>query len=189
MKIVVFNGSPRLKGNVELLLEEALKVIDTTAHMVKIFNLNKMNIKPCQDCGGCNNTGICIIEDEMESIYNAIRDADRIILACPIFFSGVSAQTKIMIDRCQAFWCEKYLLKKALKGNLYGRKGLFITLGGRKSDTGIRCSEETIKAFFRSISVPDHEVIGFVGIEGKGDILKHPTAIKDVKNAVERLIQ
>ncbi|MCX7965726.1 MAG: flavodoxin family protein [Syntrophorhabdaceae bacterium] len=188
MKITVFNGSPRSGGNIELLLNEAIKVIDTKIHDVEIFNLNNMHIKPCQDCGGCNITGICVIEDEMVAIYNSIRRADRIIIATPVFFSGVSAQTKIMIDRCQAFWCEKYILKRDIR-NLYGRKGLFITVGGRKNDTGIKCSEETIKAFFRSISVPYHETLGFVSIEKKGDILEHPTAIKDTINAVERLLQ
>ncbi|HOP86394.1 MAG TPA: flavodoxin family protein [Syntrophorhabdaceae bacterium] len=189
MNIIVFNGSPKVKGNIDLLLEEALKVIDITKHKVKVFNLNEMNIKPCQDCGGCDNTGICIIEDDMKFIYEAIREADRIILASPVFFSSVSAQTKIMIDRCQSFWCEKYLLKKELKGPLYGRKGLFITVGGRKNDIGIKCSIETVKAFFISISIRDHEIIGFAGIEKKGDILEHPTAIKNVKDAIERLIQ
>jgi len=189
MNIIVFNGSPRVKGNIELLLEEALKVIDKIKHKVKLFNLNRMDIKPCQDCGGCDSTGICIIEDDMKFIYDAIREADRIIVASPVFFSSVSAQTKIMIDRCQSFWREKYLLKKELKGSIYGRKGLFITVGGRKNDTGIKCSGETVKAFFRSISIPNHETIGFTGIEKKVDILEHPTAIKDVKNAVERLIQ
>jgi multimeric flavodoxin WrbA len=71
-----------------------------------------MDIRPCQNCGGCDDTGSCIIEDAMVDIYEAIRSADRIILASPIFFFGLSAQTKIMIDRCQAFWCQRYLLKK-----------------------------------------------------------------------------
>lgn len=188
MNIIAFNGSPRNKGNTEILLEEGLKVIDSTLHRIKVFKLNEMNIKPCQDCGGCDDTGICVIKDDMDSIYTAIREADRIILASPVFFSGLSAQTKIMIDRCQAFWCEKYLLKRELKGNGFGRKGLFITIGGRKSDVGIKCGDETAKAFFRSISVPYHETIGFTGIDKKGSIFEHPTALIDTENAVKRLI-
>lgn len=189
MKIIVLNGSPKVGGNTELLIEEALKAIDTFKHSVRLFRLNEMHIKPCQDCGGCDNTGVCVIEDEMETIYKAIRETDRVILASPVFFSSVSAQTKIMIDRCQAFWCEKYLLKREIKASIFGRKGLFLTVGGRKNDTGIKCSEETARAFFRTISVPYHETIGITGIDKKGDILEHPTAIKDIKNAIERLVQ
>ena len=63
-------------------------------------------------------------------IYNAIKTADRIILASPIFFFGLNAQAKIMIDRCQAFWCEKYLLKKPIPEGKFGRKGLLLLVGG-----------------------------------------------------------
>ena len=112
MKIVAFQGSPRLGGNTDILLEETLKPVKEAGHEIVMFKLNYMRIKPCQDCGSCDKTGKCIIEDDMEQIYQAILEADRIILASPIFFFALSAQTKAMIDRCQAFWCEKYLMKQ-----------------------------------------------------------------------------
>src|SRR4030042_3502250 len=114
MKVIAFLGSPRKDGNSELLLKEAVRGIDEAGLNVHMFNLSLMNISPCQNCGGCEDTWTCIVEDEMYQIYDAIRTADRIILASPIFFFGISAQAKIMIDRCQAFWCEKYLLKKPI---------------------------------------------------------------------------
>ena len=93
-----------------------------------------------------------------------------------------------MIDRCQAFWCEKYLLKKTVPAGPHGRKGLLIVVGGMKKEDGIHCSETTAKAFFRTISVPEHATVGFLGVDAKGDILKHPTAMKDVYEAGKRLI-
>lgn len=188
MNITVFNGSPRINGNTDILLREALKALDEKIHQVKVFRLNTMDIKPCQDCGGCDNTGICIIEDDMGIIYRAIREADRIILASPIFFSALSAQAKIMIDRCQALWCEKYLLKRQIPQGRFGRKGLMLLVGGMKKDTGIKCGDESGKAFFRSIGIPTHETLGFTGIDKKGAILEHPTALRDVYNATRRLI-
>lgn len=177
MNVIAFHGSPRIGGNTDLLLGETLKAIDTGIHKIHLFKLNQMDIKPCQNCGGCENTGVCIIKDDMGPIYEAIRSADRVILASPIFFFGLSAQTKIMIDRCQAFWCEKYLLKKTLSSEHHGRKGLLMLVGGMKSDTGLRCAEATAKAFFRSISVPVHETLGFLNIDAKGAIMNHPTAL------------
>ena len=99
MRVLAFQGSPRIEGNTEILLTEALKGIDAAHHQVQVFKLNVMNIKPCQDCGGCEKKGECIIDDDMNDIYDAIRKADRIILASPIFFFGLSAQAKAMIDR------------------------------------------------------------------------------------------
>ncbi len=188
MKVLAFQGSPRISGNTEILLKETLKPIYESGHDVGLFKLNSMDIKPCQDCGGCDKTGRCIINDDMDEIYDAIREADRIILASPIFFFGVSAQAKIMIDRCQSFWCEKYLLNKPISEGRYGRKGLLLLVGGMKKEVGIQCAEATAKAFFRTISVSEHETLSFLSVDAKGAILEHPTALKDAYIAGKRLI-
>lgn len=188
MKILAFNGSPRPGGNTEILLNETLKPLYEAGHEIKLFNLNSMIIRPCQDCAGCLKTGVCIYKDDaMCEIYDAIREADRIILASPIFFFSVSAQTKAMIDRCQAFWCEKYLMKKAIPAGPHGRKGLLLLVGGMKKEEVSRCAEETAKAFFRTVSVPEHKNLSFMGIDAKGDILKHPTALKEGYEAGKEL--
>jgi len=188
MKIVAFNGSPRKNGNTDLLLKEAVKGIENSGISVHTFNLNVMKIKPCQDCGGCNETGECVFDDDMTQVYEAIKTADRFILASPIFFFSISAQVKLMIDRCQAFWCEKYLMNKPLPPGKFGRKGLLLLVGGMKKEIGINCAEACAKAYFRTISVPEHKVLSYLDIDAKGDILGHPTALKDAYEAGEALV-
>jgi len=188
MKVIAFHGSPRAGGNTEILLQEALRPIVAAGHEVRLFTLNQMNIRPCQNCGGCDETGCCINEDEMGPIYEAIRSADRIILASPIFFFGLSAQTKAMVDRCQAFWCEKYLLKRPIPEGPWGRRGLLLLVGGMKREVGVHCSETTAQAFFRTISVPRHKTLGFLGVDAKGAIREHPTALREAAEAGEELI-
>ena len=187
MKVIAFLGSPRENGNTELLLREAIRGVEESGPSVQVFNLNKMNIMPCQNCGGCDETGVCIYEDDMTRIYEAIRNADRIILASPIFFFALSAQTKIMIDRCQAFWCEKYLLRKPIPEGQYGRKGLLLLVGGMKKEIGVQCAEATAKAFFRTISVPEHKTLAHMGIDEKGAILKHPSSLQEAYKAGQQL--
>ena len=189
LSIVAFHGSPRVGGNSDILLQEALKPINKEGHEVMLFKLNLMNIKPCQNCGKCDNTGLCVIEDDMGAIYDAVRVADRVILSSPIFFFALSAQTKIMIDRFQCFWCEKYLLKRPISEGPQGKKGLLLLVGGMKKDIGIQCGEATAKAFFRSISVPEHQTLSYLGIDQKGAILRHSTALNDACCAGERLIK
>ena len=188
IKTIAFLGSPRKDGNTDLLLQEAIKGIESSGLSVKTFRLNLMNIKPCQNCGGCDETGECIINDDMAEIYRDIRTADRIILASPIFFFSLSAQSKTMIDRCQSFWCEKYLLKKPIPAGTYGRKGLLLLAGGMKKEIGIQCSEATAKAFFRTISVPEHNTLSYLGVDAKGAILEHPAALKEAFEAGEKLV-
>src|SRR5512143_1999611 len=189
MKTIAFLGSPRKDGNTELLLKEAIRgVEEASGGDVAVFNLNLMNIKPCQDCGGCEKTGECVLDDDMAKIYPEIRTADRIILASPIFFFGLSAQSKAMIDRCQSFWCEKYLLRKMIPEGPFGRKGLLLLVGGMKKEIGIQCGEATAKAFFRTVSVPEHKTVAFLGVDAKGAILEHPTALRDAYEAGKALV-
>ena len=187
MNILAFNGSPRPGGNTELLLEGALKPLREAGNSIRVFKLNIMRMKPCQDCGGCTKTGRCIHSDDMTNIYDELREAERIILASPIFFYSLSAQTKVMIDRCQSFWCEKYLLKKSIPAGPPGRKGLLLLVGGMKKDDGRHTAEVVAKAFFRTVSVPKHETLFFGGVDAIGDILSHPTAMHDAYEAGLRL--
>jgi multimeric flavodoxin WrbA len=188
MNVVAFHGSPRTGGNSDLLLRSALEGASESAQSVQIFRLNEMSIRPCQNCGGCEETGVCVIKDDMEAVYEAIRKADRVVVSSPIFFFGLSAQTKIMIDRCQSFWCEKYLLKMPIPAGSVQRKGLLILVGGMKKDVGLQCGEATAKAFFRTVSVQEHETLGFLGTDQKGAIAWHPTALSDAKSAGRRLV-
>jgi hypothetical protein len=58
-----------------------------------------------------------------------------------------------------------------------------------KKEIGIECSGATAKAFFRTISIPEHKTLGYLGVDAKGDILKHPTALKDAYEAGEKLVK
>lgn len=184
MKVIAFLGSPRKGGNTEILLNEAVKGMGMEC---EVFDLSRLKIAPCLHCGDCEATGRCSIADDMDAAASAIREAHRVILAAPVYFSGVPAQAKALIDRCQQFWCEKYLLKMPLPGGPYGRKGLVLTVGGRKEEAGIKCVEATATAFFRSISVSEHITVGFTGIDAKGEILNHPSAMMDAFEAGRRL--
>jgi multimeric flavodoxin WrbA len=187
MKVIAFLGSPRKDGNTELLLNESIKGVEASGSRVELFNLNLANIKPCQNCGGCEQTGECTIEDDMTGIAAEIRAADRIILASPIFFFGLSAQAKTMIDRCQSFWCEKYLLKRSIPEGKFGRKGLLLLVGGMKKQVGADCGNATATAFFRTVSVREHKVLSYLGVDAKGAIADHPDALRDAFEAGREL--
>ncbi len=189
MKVVAFFGSPRIGGNTDILLQEALKPIKAAGHEVVQYNLNMMNIKPCQDCGGCTKTGVCVVNDDMREIYETIRAFDRLIIASPIFFYSLSAQTKAMIDRCQAFYCEKYILKKDIPAGSHGRKGLLLVAAGMKKDDAVKCADTVAKIFFRTISVPTHEMVSALGADAKGDILSHADALREAYEAGKRLVE
>lgn len=130
MKVLGIAGSPRRGGNTNLLLAEVMKGAASRGAGVETIVLNDMDIAPCQHCDACREAGNCRQDDDMQIIYRKLADADRVVLASPIHFMSVTAQTKAMIDRCQALWVRKYKLNLSPLGDTRKRKGLFISVGG-----------------------------------------------------------
>jgi len=185
LNTVAFLGSPRKRGNTERLLDAALEGVRAEGGDASIFRLSELNIHPCRNCGGCAKTGKCVVlDDDMAAIYEKIRSADRIILASPIYFFSVSAQTKIMIDRCQAFWSGKYLLKRPLPSGPFGRKGLLLLVGAyRKDPSGLRCAETCGVSFFHSVNISDHRTVAVLGPDGLGAIRDYPESLAEAVEA------
>lgn len=135
MNVLGIFGSPRRGGNTELLLEEALLGAETEGAKVARLHLSDFTITPCKECHGCDTTGNCVVLDDMQKIYPKLLEADVVILASPIFFYGVTAWTKALIDRSQALWSRKYLLKDPSLGKEgKKRRGFFLSVGATKGD-------------------------------------------------------
>lgn len=186
VKVLALNGSPRRNGNTELLLEAALRGIREQGGEAAVYRLNTLNLKPCQSCGGCAKNGVCVIGDDMARISADIRASDRIVLASPVYFFSVSAQAKIVIDRCQSFWIEKYILKKPVPPGPAGRKGLLILTGGMKrapNNPGYDCAEAVARSFFRTVNVQEHATLAYDAVDAKGAIREHPTALEEAYRA------
>ena len=177
MRVLGIAGSPRRGGNTDLLLAEVMKGAASRGAEVKTVILNDLKIAPCQHCDACLEAGRCKVEDDMQMVYRELEAADRIVLASPIQFTGVTAQMKAMIDRCQALWAKKYVLKLPPLGNRRERKGLFISVGGRKIANLFQPALVMIKTVFRILDITCAGELLFPGIDKKGAIAKHPDAL------------
>jgi multimeric flavodoxin WrbA len=190
LKVVGLFGSPRRGGNTELLLEEALKgAVSEGAEVDRIY-LTDYTITPCKECHGCDQTGHCVIPDDMEKIYPKLLEADVIILASPIFFYGVTAWAKALVDRGQAFWARKYLLKDPSLGKEgKRRRGFFISVGATKGQKIFEGAILTAKYFFDVLNAEYVGELVFRGIDAKGDILKQHGALQEAFEAGRRLVR
>ncbi len=188
MRVLGIGGSPRRGGNTDLLLAEVMKGAASKRAEVKTIILNDLNITPCQHCDACFEAGECRIKDDMQMVYDELKWADRIVLASPIQFMGVTAQTKAMIDRCQALWARKYILKQPPLGDRRERKGLFISVGGMKLANLFEPALATVKALFKVLDIDYAGGLLFPGVDEKGAITKHPDALKQAFLAGQRLV-
>jgi len=179
-QVLGISGSPRRNGNTELLIREFMRGAEAGGHKTELIILSELKISPCTSCGSCQKTGKCIIIDDMQAMHKKLLEADCIVFASPIYFGGVSAQLKSFIDRCQTLWSRKYILKQALISPDRGkRSGYFISTAGRKDYNKVfEGGIFTVKAIFSSLDIKYTGELLFKDMENKGDILKHPDALK-----------
>jgi multimeric flavodoxin WrbA len=190
MKVLGLFGSPRKGGNTDLLLEEALKGAETEGAEIERLRLSDFDIIPCRECLSCYDRGKCIIIDDMQKVYPKLLEADIIILASPIFFYGVTAWTKAVIDRCQALWARKYILKDPYLGKEGKRRqGFLISVGGTKGEKVFDGAILTARYFFDVLNADYVGELIFRQIDAKGDILKHPDALQEAHEAGRRLVR
>ncbi len=189
MKVLGIAGSPRRGGNTDLLLDEVMRGAASRGAEVKTIILNDLNIAPCQHCDACLKTGRCKVEDDMQMVYAELMGADRVVLASPVHFMGVTAQAKAMIDRCQSLWARKYILKQPPLGNRGERKGLFISVGGTNLTNLFQPAVTTVKSLFRTLDIVYAGELLFPGVDEKGAITKHPDALKQAYLAGQKLVE
>lgn len=103
MKIVILQGSPNKKGSTNILVEKFSQGAEEAGHSIKRFDLVDMNISPCTGCVTCGYEGPCILQDDNQKIRRAILEADMIVFATPLYYYGMSAQLKIVVDRFCAY--------------------------------------------------------------------------------------
>lgn len=171
MKVLGIMGSPRIKGNSDLLLDEALKGAQSEEAEVEKLILDKLKITPCKELYTCLKDGKCPLKDDMTGIYDKILAADAIIVATPIFFYTVSAQLMALISRCQAFWSRKYVLKNL---DIPTKRGALICVGATKGAKLFDGPKLTIKYFFQAINTEYREELLIRGVDKKGEIKDHP---------------
>lgn len=147
MKILSVLGSPRRKGSTSLALAEYLRAIkENTENQVDEVFLADMNIHGCTECLGCRrNGGTCVIKDDMQVLYEKLDSADLIIIATPVFWFNMTAQTKAFIDR----WFAVY--EKSLAGK---KLSLISTFGDSNHKTsGYTILEDSIKTICNFIGM------------------------------------
>ena len=189
MKVLGIAGSPRFGSNTDILLGEVLKGAESKGAETKLIHVANLNIMACNHCDSCIRTGECPFQDDTQKVYKEIEQADRVVLAAPLQFMGLPSQLKALIDRAQALWVRKYLLKIPPLGDARERKGLFVSVGGRKGEHLFEPALATVKAFFASLDIKYAGIVAFSGIDGRAQISDNPEALKEAFTAGEKLVE
>ena len=152
--IVVLSGSPRKGGNTDKLAAAFKEGAESAGKTVTLFRVADMNVSGCRACEYCfENKGVCIQQDDMAQIIEALRNADAVVWASPVYYFTMSAQLKLAIDRHYALVKEGMPIK---------RTALLMTC----ADDTIEVAEGAIATFKQNAKYHNWEDAGILIVTG-----------------------
>lgn len=164
MNILILNGSPRPQGNTKKMINAFVDAADD--HKVDVIDVCKKNIKGCLACEYCHTrgNGSCVQMDDMQEVYDLLKEAEMLIIASPIYYHGISGQLKCTIDR---FYSAAYPVgPKNLK-----KIAMFLSSGDNHMYDGAKFSY-------------DGDFVGYLGLESMGIYTNYDS---DVVNRIKTM--
>ena len=103
MRIIVLMGSPNKKGSTAILVDEFCRGAGESGHDVEVIDVCHADIHPCTGCVHCGYEGPCVQKDDVERIRRELLSSDMVVFATPLYYYGMSAQLKTVVDRFCAY--------------------------------------------------------------------------------------
>lgn len=176
--ILGVSGSPRLDGNTDILVKEALRLLgERTGAATDFVRVADQRIEPCRGCRACMTLGHCAIEgDDFEQLMARLRAADLLVLGAPVYWLGPPGVMKNFIDRTHGYYTDHTILR--------GKRAGLISVA---ADSGFEPHEAVMASWLR---VYGAEVIGSIRVlaREKGEVLQRPAELGKVGLLVDRLV-
>jgi multimeric flavodoxin WrbA len=171
-------GSPRIGGNSDILLDQALSGAREAGAEVEKIVLCQKKISGCLNCEKCNETGVCTIKDDMLEIHKKILEADAVIHSVLVYFWSMTAQMKAYLDRWCAFYDGDWNVHKKYRPRMKGKRIGLITVCG---DPDVFTADPIIHSFKSTSEFSGLNLIGTVraSASAKGEIAKNEAIKKE----------
>ena len=180
IKVLGIYGSARKGGNSDQLLDKTLEGAEASGAVISRVYARDRKIRGCLACGGCEKTGICVVKDDMQSVYPLFEEADIIFLASPIYFYSVTGQVKLLIDRAQAMWSKRMLEKNVEERKRYDSgMGYLIAVGATRGKNLFEGVELTVRYFFDALDMSYEGGIFFRKMDKKNAVTENLETLKD----------
>ena len=178
MKVLGILGSPRIGGNSDILLSQALAGAKEAGADVEKIILDRKTISGCKDCKKCNKMGVCAVKDDMAEIQKKILDAYAVIHSVPVYFWSMTAQMKAYLDRWCVFFDAEWRWQKIYYPKMRGKRIGLITVCG---DPDVHAADPIIHSFKSTVDMTKMNWLGAVmaSASDKGDIANNETALQE----------
>ena len=182
--VLILKSSPRENGNSNTLAGQVEAGAKEAGATVESLMLHHMDIRPCDACDTCQETGVCIVKDDMQQVYPLLEKADAIVIAGPVYWFTISAQAKLCIDRWYALLSEDSPQKNSFHDK---QIGIVLTYGDTDLYTsgGINAIY-TFESMFRYLGA---EITGMVygTADEVGDAEKQPELMESAFQLGQKL--
>jgi len=182
--VLVLLGSPRKRGNSAILAERIAKGAKSAGARVETLFIHGMKIAPCKSCYACQkpNSKGCSIKDDMQIVYKKLMEADAWVIASPVYWFTVSAQTKLWMDRCFA------LIPRA--GEVFGGKRIAIAMSYGDTDPFKSGCVNALRTFQDAFGYVQARISGIVygSAMDAGEIKKNEALLKEAEELGRHLV-
>ena len=182
-KILVVFSSPRKKGNSNTLANQIIKGAESSGANVESIYLHGMDISPCNACYACQKKDSkgCAIDDEMQTIYPKLVECDTWVIASPVYWFNMSAQTKLFMDRCFALM--------AYGGNPFAGKRVAIAMSYGDTDPFNSGCINALRSFQDAFNYVGAKMVGMVygSAEAPGEIKSNTELMQRAESLGKKL--
>ncbi len=132
MKIVAILGSPRASGNSAYITNRLLEAARKLGAETQSFALNTLKYRGCQACMACKTSSEkCVQQDDLTPVLEAVRNADVLVMASPIYYGDITGQMKTFFDRTYSYFTPDYLQPDKKRSRLVdGKKCVMVLTQG-----------------------------------------------------------
>ena len=180
IRILGIVGSPRMGGNTELLVAEALRASTEDGAETEILRLADKEVRPCDACLSCRKTGECRIKDDFNPIFEKMSTADGIILASPVFFGSATPQIKATIDRAG------YL--SIAKGRIFENKVGGAMVVARRAGHNFTLAQLLFFFLSQGMIIPGSTYWNIAFGREKGEVAKDEEGLQTARNFGKKMV-
>jgi len=180
VKVLGVVGSPRVGGNTECLVSEALRAAEEEGAEIELVRLAGKEIKPCDACLKCRETKECHIKDDFNPIFDKMVAADGIILASPVYFGSATPQIKALIDRAG------YVSNA--RGRVFENKVGGPMVVARRAGQNFTFAQLMFFFFHQGMIIPGSTYWNIAFGRETGEVTKDEEGIKTAKNFVKKTV-
>jgi putative NADPH-quinone reductase len=175
-KIIGLLGSPLSEGNTALLLNEALRGAADAGCTVEKIEVAALDFQSCMEMMFCREHDTCIMDDDMQGMYQKFREMDGLIIATPVMTMGIPGTLKSFMDRFQVFFMAKYVRNKPLVSadQRKRRRSFVICISGMNIPEVFVGVKLTLRAFLDIIDCPARDELFISDMDTIRDIRTRP---------------